>query len=71
MHNIEAADLRELPKNRPILWALDACYMGNECPLLVLSMPDTWSLSARLMVYYRPLYVLLFLILVVNLFSYS
>ncbi len=71
MHNIEAADLREVPKNRPILWALDACYMGNECPLLVLSMPDTWSLSARLMVYYRPLYVLLFLILVVNLFSYS
>lgn len=71
MHNIEAADLREVPKNRPILWALDACYMGNECPLLVLSMPDTCSLSARLMVYYRPLYVLLFLILVVNLFSYS
>lgn len=71
MHNIEAADLREVPKNRPILWALDACYMGNECPLLVLSMPDTWSLSARLMVSYRPLYVLLFLILVVNLFSYS
>ena len=29
MHNIEAADLREVPKNRPILWALDAYYMGN------------------------------------------
>ena len=43
------------PKNRPILWALDAYYMGNECPLLVLSMPDTWSLSAHLMVSYRPL----------------
>ena len=53
MHNIEAADLREVPKNRPMLWALDACYMGNECPLLVLSMPDTWSLSAHLMVSYR------------------
>ena len=50
MHNIEAADLQEVPKNRPILWALDAYYMGNECPLLVLSMPDTWSLSAHLMV---------------------
>ena len=71
MHNIEAADLREVSKNRPILWALDAYYMGNECPLLVLSMPDTWSLSVHLMVSYRPLYVLLFLILVVNLFSYS
>ena len=47
MHNIETADLREVPKNRPILWALDAYYMGNECPLLVLSMPDTWSLSAH------------------------
>ena len=41
MHNIEVADLREVPKNRPIPWALDAYYMGNECPLLVLSMPDT------------------------------
>ena len=46
----EAADLREVPKNCPILWALEAYYMGNECPLLVLSMPDTWSLSAHLMV---------------------
>ena len=55
MHNIEAADLREVPKNRSTLWALDAYYMGNECPLLVLSMPDTWSLSAHLMVSDRPL----------------
>ena len=38
MHNIKAADLQEVPKNRPILWVLDAYYMGNECPLLVLSM---------------------------------
>lgn len=28
MHNIEAADLREVPKNRPILWALDVYYMA-------------------------------------------
>ena len=26
MHNIEAADLREVPKNRSVLWALDAYY---------------------------------------------
>ena len=39
MHNIEAADSREVPKNCPILWALEAYYMGNKCPLLVLSMP--------------------------------
>ena len=71
MHNIEAADLQEVPKNRPMLWALDAYYMGNECPLLVLSMPDTWSLSAHLMVSYRTPYVLLFLIQLVNLSSYS
>ena len=55
MHNIEPADLREVPKNRPIFWALDACYMCNECPFLVLSMPDTWSLSAHLMVSDSPL----------------
>ena len=47
MHNIEAADLREVPKKRSVFWALDAYYMGNECPLLVHSMPDTWSLSAH------------------------
>ena len=55
MHNSEAADLQEMPKNRPILWVLDAHSMGNECPLLVLSMPDTWSMSAHLMVSDRPL----------------
>ena len=55
MHNIEAADLREVPKNRPILWVLDACYMGNECPSLVLSMPDTCSLNARHLVPECPL----------------
>lgn len=41
MHNIEAADLREVPKNRPILWALDAYiwamsarYLSSQCPTL-------------------------------------
>ena len=55
MHNSEAADPQELPKNRPMFWAVSARRTGNDCPLLVLSMPDTWSLSAHLMVSYRPL----------------
>ncbi len=48
MHNSEAADLQDVPKNRPTLWVLSAHHTGNDCPLLVLSMPDTWSLSAHL-----------------------
>ena len=71
MHNSEAADSHEVPKNHPTLWVLDAHCTGNECPLLVLSMPDTWSLSAPLMVSYRLRYVFLFLIQLVNLSSYS
>ena len=59
MHNSEAADSHPVPRKRPMLWVLDAHSMGNECPLLVLSMPDTWSLSAHLMVSYRPLNSLL------------
>ena len=55
MHNSEAADLQDVPKNRPRLWALSALRTGNECPLLVLSMPDTWSLSAHLTGRDRPL----------------
>ena len=46
---------KKVPRNHPILWALDARSTGNECPLLVLSMPITWSLSAHLMVSDRPL----------------
>ena len=55
MHNSEAADSQEVPKNHPTLWELDAHCTGDECPLLVLSMPDTWSQSAHLMVSDRPL----------------
>ena len=55
MHNSEAANSQEVPRNRQTLWVLDAHCTGNECPLLVLSMPDTWSLSAHLMVSDRPL----------------
>ena len=55
MHNSEAADLQEVPKNRPTLWALSAHRTGSDCPLLVLSMPDTWSLSAHLTGRDRPL----------------
>ena len=36
-----------VPKNHHIKWALDAHRTGNEYPSLVLSMPFTWSLSAR------------------------
>ena len=55
MHNSEAADPQELPKNRPTLWVLSARRTGNDRPLLVLSMPDTWSLSAHLTGRDRPL----------------
>ena len=71
MHNSEAADLQDVPKNRPTLWVLSAHRTGSDCLLLVLSMPDTWSLSAHLMVCDRPPYVFLFLIQLVNLSSYS
>lgn len=40
MHNIEAADLREVPKI--------VRYFGH-------SMPTIWAMSAHLMVSYRPL----------------
>ena len=36
-----------MPKNHSVKWALDAHSTGNECPSLVLSMPITCSLSAR------------------------
>ena len=36
-----------VPKNHHIKWTLDAHRTGNEYPSLVLSMPFTWSLSAR------------------------
>ena len=62
MHNSEAADSQEVPKNRqevpknrPMFWAASARRTGNDCPLLVLSMPDTWSLSAHLTGRDRPL----------------
>ena len=62
MHNSEAADSKEVPKNRqevpknrPMFWAVSARRTGNDCPLLVLSMPDTWSLSAHLTGRDRPL----------------
>ena len=48
MHNSEAADSQEVPKNRPTFWAVSTHHTGNECPLLVLSMPDTCK---RLRVY--------------------
>lgn len=55
MHNSEAADPQKVPQNRPMLRVLSARRTGNDCPLLVLSMPDTWSLSAHLTGMDRPL----------------
>lgn len=52
---LELGKTQEVPKNHPILWALYTLSTGNECPLLVLLMPVTWSLSAHLMVTDRPL----------------
>ena len=85
MHKSKAADLQEVPKNRltfghsmPIARAINARCLFSRCPSLVQSMPSACSLSAhltgktgRLMVSYRTAYVILFLIQLVNLSSYS
>ena len=85
MHKSKAADLRGVPKNRPssghsvhTAWAINAHRLFSRCPSLVLSMPTACSLSAHLtgktdhlMVSYRTAYVILFLIQLVNLSSYS
>ena len=85
MHKSKAADLQGVPKNRPTFghsvntaWAINARRLFCLCPSLVQSMPVAWSLSAHLtgktdhlMVSYRTAYVILFLIQLVNLSSYS
>ena len=85
MHKSKAADLREVPKNRPssghsvhTAWAINARRLVCLCPSLGQSMPDAWSLSAHLMgktdhlmVSYGTAYMILFLIQLVNLSSYS
>ena len=77
MHKSKAADLQGVPKNVRFL-ALCAHRTGNKCPSLGLLMPIAWSLSAHLtgktdhlMVSGRTAYVILFLIQLVNIFSYS
>ncbi len=62
----------------PDFWALCEHRMGNKCPALGLFMPGAWSLSAHLMgktdhlmVSYGTAYMILFLIQLVNLSSYS
>ncbi len=42
--------MNELPKFVNEIWALVARKSGNECPLLIRSMPDACSLSARRLV---------------------
>ena len=85
MYKSKAADLQEVPKNRLTFghsvhtaWAINAHRLFGRCPTLVQSMPDACSLSAHLtgktdhmMVSYGTAYVILFLIQLVNLFSYS
>ena len=85
MHKSKAADLHGVPKNRPTFghsvptaWAINPHRMGNKSPPLGQSMPVACSLSAHLtgktdhlMVSYGTAYVILFLIQLVNLSSYS
>ena len=51
----QSSHLHRVPKFRLSIWVLDAHGTGSQCPSLVLSMPITWSLSARLMGAERPL----------------
>ena len=85
MHKSKAADLHGMPKNRltfghsvPTAWAINARRLFSRCPSLGQSMPIACSLSAHLtgktdhqIVSDRTAYVILFLIQLVNLFSYS
>ena len=85
MHKSKAADLQGVPKNRLTFGhsvhtarAINAQRLFSQCPSLGLSMPVAWSLSAHLMgktghlmVSYGTAYVILFLIQLVNLSSYS
>ena len=85
MHKSKAADLQGVPKNRLTFghsvhtaWAINAHRLFSRCPSLVQSMPVACSLGAHLtgktghlMVSYRTAYVILFLIQLVNLSSYS
>ena len=85
MHKSKAADLQGVPKNRLTFghsvhaaWAINAHRLFGRCPTLVQSMPVAFSLSAHLtgktghlMVSSRTAYVILFLIQLVNLSSYS
>ena len=85
MHKSKAADLQGVPKNRPnfghsvpTACSVDAQRLFSRCPSLVQSMPVACSLGAHLtgktdhlMGSYRTAYVILFLIQLVNLSSYS
>ena len=85
MHKSKAANLQGVPRNRLTFGhsvntarAINAHRLFCLCPSLVQSMPVACSLSAHLtgktdhlMVSYRTAYVILFLIQLVNLSSYS
>ena len=74
MHKSKAADLQGVPT----AWAINPHRLVSRCPSLGLSVPVACSLSAHLtgktdhlMVSDRTAYVILFLIQLVNLSSYS
>ena len=78
MHKSQSRRSVRSAQEIPDFWALCAHRMGNECPTLVQSMPVACSLGAHLtgktdhlMGSYRTAYVILFLIQLVNLSSYS
>ena len=85
MHKSKATDQQGVPKKFPTFghsvhtaWAMNAQRLFSRCPTLVQSMPNACSLSAHLtgktghlMVFSRTAYVILFLIQLVNLSSYS
>ena len=85
MHKSKAGDLQGVPKNRLTFGhsvntarAINARRLVCRCPPLVQSMPVACSLGAHLtgktghlMVSYGTAYVILFLIQLVNLSSYS
>ena len=85
MHKSKAADLQGVPKNCLTFGhsvhtarAINAHRLFSRCPSLVQSMPSACSLGAHLtgktghlMVSHRTAYVILFLIQLVNLSSYS
>ena len=63
--------VRYFGHSMPTIWVMSARYLFSQCPTLGPWVPTWRAGTDRLMVSNRSPYVLLFLILLVNLFSYS